>query len=201
MKAGNAMMGQNAATRKWTQAVCRIVACALVVAVSGAGPAPAVQVSSVPSKPAATTPQLHSASIVLHKNPHLKGVDAVATSVRPTVGKKVQINQVVAHRTLQPRWDYHAWMVLHRGLGTIRGLVHNGGAPVSSARVVLRKPGGRSFVRVSMKHITFTDGGGDFLMTAVRAGRYRVVAFSGKLKGHSQVVVHPGSMSSVSINI
>jgi hypothetical protein len=180
----------------------------------GAGPAaptvtvvkPVFAASPMPEKPAVSshvqTPQIHHAILELHKNPHLKGVDAAAARVRPTVTKKSRVETAAVHHPLHRRWDYHAWIVLHRGLGTIRGFVHGvGGAPAASARVVLKKPGGGYFKVASRRHVTFTDAEGDFIMTGVRPARYRVVAIRGKIRGHVVTAVHPGLTASVSIKI
>jgi hypothetical protein len=183
--------------KQWpvTNSLCRVcklaVLCGFLLAMYATA-------GAVPMAPVAP-PQIHRAPVAAVKNPHLKGVEpAAATHVKPTVKKA----QTPVHQTWRRRWDYHTWIALHRGLGTIRGFVHGpAGGAMSTAKVLLRKPNGAFFASVARKHITYTDAQGNFMMVGVRAGSYRVVAFHGKLKGHVQIAVHPGFAANVSVKV
>jgi hypothetical protein len=141
--------------------------------------------------------QIHRAAVVL--NPHLKGVDRLETKITRPVKTKTQ---AIVHHPWHRRWDYQTWMVVHRGLGTIRGFVHGpGGGAVTSAKVWLRHPNGAPFRLVSRKHITYADSEGNFVMFGVRAGRYRVLAQRGKEKGRVQIAVHPGLIAEASVKL
>jgi hypothetical protein len=140
-----------------------------------------------------STTAIHRTPGTVVKNPHLKGVERIATAAKAVVKKKA--TGEVAHKTLQHRWDYHTWITLHRGLGTIRGSVQSAGNLISSAKVWLRHGNGAAITLVSRKHITFTDSSGSFIMFGVRAGAYHVQAQIGKKHNHSRVVVHPGTMA------
>jgi hypothetical protein len=207
MKAGAAMWKQTHSTINWSLRTRRIGLWAILIAWGACvGAGPTVAPSVTPSNPVVSRPTLtsefHHTIVELHKNPHLKGVDPAAATVRPTVTKKSHVEDVAVHHPWHRRWDYQAWIALHRGLGTIRGFVHGGGgSPMESARVVLKKPGGGYFHIASRRHVTFTDAAGDFIMIGVRPGKYRVVASRGKIRGHVVTAVHPGLMASVSVKI
>ncbi len=159
--------------------------------------------------PSAVKPHLVHANT--HINPHLKGVDPPIHESREHEWRGSREHEwresrehewLEHHHAWHHWWYYHPWIAVHRGLGTIRGFVHSSsGAPMQGVHVVLRKPGGRIFVRYAMKHITSTDAGGNFVMAGVRAGGYRVLASRGRAKGHVQVGVQPGSVATVSVRI
>jgi hypothetical protein len=154
-------------------------------------------VSASPTISSTPTPPLHHATVL--KNPHLKGVEHTeARTIHPAKTK----TQVAVHQPWHRRWDYQKWIVLHRGLGTIRGFVHGptGGA-IADAKVWLRHANGAAIRLVSRKHITYADADGNFIMSGVRAGKYRVVAVRGKLRGHIVTAVHPGLAAEVSVKI
>jgi len=101
------------------------------------------------------------------------------------------------------RWDFAAWAVLHRHLGTIEGTVRNAaGQGVSGVKLVLRKAKGGIFASLAMKHIVHSGLGGHFTMLGVRSGRYRIMAFVGK-KGtaHAQILVRPGGIVGVGLGV
>ena len=106
------------------------------------------------------------------------------------------------HRFWHTRWNYVAWVVVHRHLGTIQGTVTNAsGIGIPGVKMLLRKPRGGVFASLGMKHIVHSDGAGHFIMAGVRAGRYRVMAFSGKTSGQSQVLVHSGGAVGVRVSL
>jgi Carboxypeptidase regulatory-like domain len=186
---------------------CRDRKCAVQFALSvamtlGTVVSSATAATSAIAPPAA--PHVHVTTPFV-RNPHLKGVESRATHATSTTHKDdhgMRDHHIDLHHAWRHRWDYESWMVIHRGLGTIRGVVHGReGAPMTSVHMVLRKPHGGTFVRVSRRHITYTDAGGNFFMSGVRVGKYRVLASRGKMRGHVQVAVHPGSTANVSVKI
>jgi hypothetical protein len=191
------------ATRKskLVDSICRgfglVLFCGLLLMAGATAPAVPVPPKASPVAPK-PSPQPRHVSGSIIKNPHLKGVEQAAVHVQQKV-KKVE---AVTHHPWHRRWDYRAWFALHRGLGIVRGFVHApDGAPVGSAKVLLRHVNGTFFVHAAMKHLTYTDSQGNFIMVGVRAGRYRVVSLHGKLKGHALIAVHPGFASNVAIKI
>ena len=154
-------------------------------------------VSASPTISSTPTPPLHHATVL--KNPHLKGVEHTeARTVHPAQPK----SQVAIHHPWQRRWDYQTWIALHHGLGTIRGFVHGpAGGAIADAKVLLRRANGTAIRLASRKHITYADADGTFIMSGVRAGKYRVVALRGKLRGHIVTAVHPGVTAEVSVKI
>jgi hypothetical protein len=174
--------------------VCKLaVLCGFLLAIC----VPAGAVPATPKPSPQPQPQRTGGSIL--KNPHLKGVEQTESRVQQKVKKAAD---AVTHHPWHRRWDYHSWIVLHRGLGVIRGFVHApDGAPMASAKVLLRHPNGSFFVHASMKHITYTDAQGNFMMVGVRAGHYRVFSQHGKQKGHAQTAVHPGLITNVAVKI
>ena len=77
-------------------------------------------------------------------NPHLKGVTHVARVNSPE-HKELHDRQAGLHHPWHHRWDYHSWIVIHRGLGMIlRLFTDRSGGPMAGA-VALRKPGGGIF--------------------------------------------------------
>jgi hypothetical protein len=171
--------------------ICLVIGHPLLAAPTTIAP----PVAHVPAVKPTHTPSL------ITRNPHLHGVSSTPETAKKTVkkdDKKIRDDHRVWHR----RWDYHSWMVIHRGLGTIRGFVHAAeGEGLQGIRLALRHPGGRYFSRVSMRHITYSSAGGNFVMVGVRAGKYRIIASRAKLHGHSQIAVHPGSVSNVGIRV
>jgi hypothetical protein len=99
-------------------------------------------------------------------------------------------------------WAFSEWATLHRGLGTVEGIVHNGaGEPMAGIRVALRNAAGGVLRSVAARHITYTGEGGAFLMTAVRTGSYRVRATRGKAVGHVSIRVGAGRMVMADIKL
>jgi len=170
-----------------------VLATLFAVLIAASAPAGAAAIS-----PNAPSPVQHKPRPMI-SNPHLKGVEHVATRIKPSVKKAAD---AVTHHPWHRRWDYRTWIALHRGLGIIRGFVHGpAGGTAESAKVVLRHPNGSLFINFARKHVTYTDAEGNFTMVGVRPGRYRVFAQHGKAKGHAQTAVHPGFVSSVSVKI
>jgi len=187
------------ARRRFCNITALIGLCAVAIY---AAPARAAT-SAVTVVPIPPVSHLHTTPSLV-KNPHLKGIEHPGERLKRPDHKDIHDHDRDdhLHHTWHRRWDYVSWIALHRGLGTIRGFVHGpSGSPVAAVHVVLRKPGGRIFVHASRRHVTYTDASGNFVMFGVRVGRYRVVAVRAKMRGHSQVAVHPGTMANVSVKI
>ena len=110
------------------------------------------------------------------------------------------------HRWVRTRWAHHwnayAWFALHRGTGTVEGIVHGGsGSPMVGASVRLRHANGHALRHASARHITSTGSGGTFVMKHVRAGRYRVRADAQGHSGHTPIVVHAGQVVEVGVKL
>ncbi len=131
-------------------------------------------------------------------NPHLHVPPAPKVSPSP-----LQPHTPKQPQTRTPHWDANEYITRHRALTTIRGQVmHKGnGQPVSNVHVALRRPGGRVFANVAMRHVTYTSANGGFIMTNVRPGTYRVFAFINRKKSFVRVAVHSGSTDTVAIKI
>jgi hypothetical protein len=133
------------------------------------------------------------------RNQHLKGAEPAVKS-KTSLARKSEHPD--AHHPWHRRWDYRTWIILHRGLGMIRGFVHGpDGIPMSSVRVALQHRNGRSFAHLWNKHVTYTEPDGGFIMAGVHSGTYRVYAQQDRHKGHALVAVHPGRMATVSVKI
>ena len=135
-------------------------------------------------------------------NPHLHG--AVPTAKTPAPPSKTAPTKTRSSRArlrYLPRWSYSNWVVLHRGLGTIRGEVLNSkDAVASGVHVELRSSKGKK-LRVSRRHVTHTTAGGTFVMRHVRIGNYHVRASKGKASGHVSVQVRGGTLSTALVKI
>ena len=135
-------------------------------------------------------------------NPHLHGyaTQSIASGrpTAPAVGAVVRTGGYTRWRGRH--WNSVAWFALHRGTGTIEGLVHNGaGEPMAGMSVRLRDSHGHGFRSAAAKHVTTTGSGGSFLMRHVRAGTYRVHAEAHGQKGDSTVRLHAGQVAMVTI--
>jgi hypothetical protein len=131
-------------------------------------------------------------------NPHLHGAKpAIDETKRIDETKKVEETKRVEHRARywSHRWDYTAWVSMHRGFGTIAGTVESSGGPAAGAKVWLRTASGRAFGSTAAKHIVFAGPAGEFVMHHVRTGTYRVLANRDKSTSHARVHVTPGLMA------
>ena len=170
---------------------------------------------AAPTIHAQVTHSAAPAAAVAHaRNPHLHGA-TIATTRAPAeaahpeaVHAAVAVHglhhasEVMLHHAWHHRWSYHSWATVHRGLGIVQGLVQDAsGRPVPLAIVMLKHPKGHPFARVAMRHTTRTNANGVFVMVGVRAGRYRVVAQKTPTRGHVQLAVHTGAMSTAQIKI
>jgi hypothetical protein len=165
----------------------RILAGVLLVCAIGTTPA------AVPAPP------VHKPSPLVIVNPHLH----IPTPPAPAETHAASPKPDAAPKKAAPiPWDGHQYIALHAGLSTIQGVILNAnGKPADKVRVVLRKPGGGIFAHNSLKHITHTGTNGEFTMTKVRPGSYRVFASIEKKKGFTKTTVHSGDHASVTVKI
>ena len=135
-----------------------------------------------------------------HGNPHLHGPAVPAAAHDKHHEHDHDDHHHHWHSHWYGRWNAWAYISLHRGLGSVTGTVEGGRGVM---QVNLRKPGGHTFKITAHKHIVYTAANGNFLMTGVRAGAYRIVAHEPGSKhfGHSQVHVHTGHTSTVGIRL
>jgi hypothetical protein len=128
------------------------------------------------------------------KNPHLH--------VNMQTRKTSSHHKGKSHHSWHSRWSYYAWAGSHRGLGMVQGEVHDKhGRPVAFAMVELKHNNGHSFQHASMRHKVRTNAAGQFVMTGVRSGKYRVSSYHGHSHGHSHVSVHTNTMAAARIKI
>ena len=158
--------------------------------------ATAVAAAPTPVIPAAPKMPSRSATHRAVLNPHLHGVAATADRHRPGDERW--------HR--QARWDVGwnavAWFDLHRGTGTVRGVVRNAqGAAVAGASVRLRDRHGHPLHSWAAKHLTTSGSGGLFLMVHVRSGSYHVRAERDGHEGHASIHLSPGRAAEASIRL
>lgn len=168
-------------------AFIRVIAAAAILGLIPLG-APAE--NTPPAKP------VHSNVTVLHAEPHL--ANPHLHGAKPAIeARKIE------HRARYwvHRWDYTAWVSLHRGLGTVAGTVETSGAPATGAKVWLRTASGKGFRSTAAKHIVFAGPAGEFVMRHVRAGTYRVLANMGKTTSRTRVHVTPGLMAMTQLRV
>ena len=163
----------------------------------GAGPAPESGPTKRPITPM-VNPHLHVAP-----PPQAAPVTPHATaSASPSATEHASSVISLTQRFWGPRLDTRSYITEHRGLAVIRGVIHNANnQPERDVRVALRKPGGRIFANVALRHITHTGADGEFVMKDVRPGTYRVFASINKKKGFVKTEVHADSVAHVSIKL
>lgn len=156
--------------------------------------------TSISRAPRSANIHLHSAGVQQTAAPQgAAGTPAVASSARPrtsTAGKSA------LGRTR--RWNYNNWSAQHLGLGTIEGWVRSNSAqPLKGIRVALRGPKGRIFANVAMRHVTFTDANGHFVMCNVKARSYRIFVrtVDKKHKTHVLTNLNPGGHLQLGITL
>jgi hypothetical protein len=179
------------------------IASALLIVIVFSVSLPAATPTDAPVPPPASTPKPASSSLspVQHLgNSHLHGVARAVTKSAGTTAltpKKTTAKAKVRVR----HWTFTEWAELHRGLGTVRGEVHNpSGSTMSGVQVSLRSSKGK-VLKPSSRHVTHTNGSGSFVMKHVRIGSYRVRGTKGKASGHVGVKVHGGQMTSASLKV
>ena len=170
--------------------------CITVFAITGmlGGSAALSTGASAPAVPtsAAAKPQVANRPVI---NPHLH----IAHQETPT---RTHFKTADIVPWWHHHWSYHTWVVLHRGLGTVVGFVHDAsGRPIANARVVLKAPKGGGFAKASRRHATQTNSNGGFMMAGVRHGGYRVVAIVGKTRNHVLTEVRVGGIERVAIQL
>jgi hypothetical protein len=133
------------------------------------------------------------------RNPHLHGANS-ALAEREAWEWRHRIHEhFYVYHHWHHRWNYVDWVTTHRGSATIRGIVVTAeGRPVDDAAVMLR---GQRGAVLKADHLTHTGSGGNFTMTGVPAGRYRVRAEVGKADNHVMVSVHPGQVATVGVRM
>jgi hypothetical protein len=167
------------------------------------------------SAPHASAPRMPAMRHVIFRNPHLHGAN---NPVAEHEAHHIFLRRVEFIRHLDWRhrfhfyrfawfhhwhhhWDYVSWVRLHRGLASIEGVVTSAsGQPVAGATVQLRGNLGR-VLGAAESHITTTDGGGNFTMTGIRVGAYRLRTELGKAVKVIHVDIHAGQVASVQVRV
>jgi hypothetical protein len=184
------------------------VAAVGLVALTGAAPVPRAVVRSA-SASASASP-VHAAPSVQRRsvNNHLRlpaAGGASKTTVRAggTSSSGAQATRVKLRTRGAKKSVTRARRVVSHKSGSIRGTVAaSGEQSTTGARVALQGPKGKKFRKPGLRHVTYVNSSGGFLMRNVKAGSYRVVATkSGVGSGHAQVGLKAGATQHVHVQL